>query len=47
MTTALDADYITPEQYKQFDLQAVSVIKLINDYLRATKQKQLQSTARK
>jgi four helix bundle protein len=26
LTTALDAAYITPEQYKQFDLQAISVI---------------------
>jgi 23S rRNA-intervening sequence protein len=33
LTTALDAAYITPEQYKQFDLQAISVIKLINGYL--------------
>jgi four helix bundle protein len=47
LTTALDAGYITPEQYKQFDLQAISVIKLINGYLRATKQIQLQSATRK
>ena len=47
LTTALDAGYITPEQYKQFDLQAISVIKLINGYLRATRQRQLRSTARK
>jgi four helix bundle protein len=47
LTTALDAGYITPEQYKQFDVQAISVIKLINGYLRATKQRQLQSATRK
>ena len=47
LTTALDAGYITPEQYKQFDLQAISVIKLINGYVRATKQRQLQSPARR
>jgi four helix bundle protein len=46
-TTALDAEYITPEQYKQLDLEAISVIKLINGYLRATKQRQIQSGARK
>ena len=46
LTTALDAGYITPEQYKQFDLQAISVVKLINGYVRATKQRQLQSPAR-
>ena len=47
LTTALDAGYITPEQFKQFDLQAISVIKLINGYLRATRQRQLQSSTRK
>ena len=47
LTTALDAGYITPEQYKQFDLQAIAVVKLINGYVRATKQRQLQSASRK
>jgi len=47
LTTAHDAGYITPEQYKQFDLQAISVIKLINGHLRATRQWQLQSATRK
>ena len=47
LTTALDAAYITPEQYKQFDLQAISVIKLINGYLRSTKERQVQSASRK
>ena len=47
LTTALDAEYITPEQCKKLDLEAISVIKLINGYVRATKQRQLQSAARK
>lgn len=47
LTTALDAGYITPEQYKQYEFQAISVIKLINGYVRATKQRQLQSATRK
>lgn len=47
LTTALDAGYITPEEYKGHDLQALSVIKLINGYVRATKQRQLQSASRK
>jgi len=46
LTMALDAGYITPEQYKQFDLQAISVIKLINGYIRATRQRKLQADAR-
>jgi four helix bundle protein len=47
LTTALDAGYINPEQYKQFDLQAISIIKRINGYLRSTKERQAQSGARK
>jgi four helix bundle protein len=45
LTTALDAEYITPEQCKKLDLEAISVVKLINGYVRATKQRQLQSAA--
>ncbi len=36
-TTALDAGYITKEQYSVLDRQAISVIKLINGYIRSTK----------
>jgi four helix bundle protein len=36
-TTALDAGYITKEQYAVIDRQAISVIKLINGYIRSTK----------
>ena len=36
-TTALDAEYITKEQYSVLDRQAISVIKLINGYIRSTK----------
>src|ERR1700676_1894890 len=42
LTTALDAVYIPPEEYKKHDLQALSVIKLINGYIRATRQRKLQ-----
>jgi four helix bundle protein len=45
LTTALDAGYITAEQYKQYDLQAISVIKLINGYIRSTKQRKLEADA--
>jgi len=47
LTTALDAGYITPEEYKEHDLQALSVIKLINGYIRATRQRKLQADARR
>jgi four helix bundle protein len=47
LTTALDAGYITSEQCKQLDLHAISVIKLINGYLRATRQRQLQAATQK
>jgi four helix bundle protein len=38
-TTALDAGYITKEQYAVLDRQAISVIKLINGYIRSTKER--------
>lgn len=47
LTTALDAGYITPDKYKDNDLQAVSVVRLINGYIRATRQRKLQADARK
>src|SRR5271157_4506652 len=47
LTTALDAGYITPDEYKENELQAVSVVRLINGYIRATKQRKLHSEARK
>ena len=37
LTTALDAGYISKEEYAQLSGQAVSVIKLLNGYIRATK----------
>jgi hypothetical protein len=45
LTTALDAGYITAEEHKQLDFQAVAVVKLINGYIRATRQRQLQGGA--
>jgi len=38
-TTALDAGYITKEQYAVLDRQAISVINLINGYIRSTKER--------
>ena len=38
-TTALDAGYITKQQYSVLDRQAISVIKLINGYVRSTKER--------
>jgi four helix bundle protein len=46
LATALDAGYITPEEYRENDRQAVSVVKLINGYIRATRQRKLQVEAR-
>jgi four helix bundle protein len=39
LTTALDAGYITADDYKKYELQAVSVLRLVNGYIRATKQR--------
>src|SRR5208282_1610907 len=47
LTTALDSGYIVPDGDKENDLQAGSVVKLINGYIRATKQRKLQADARK
>jgi len=38
-TTALDPGYITKEQYSILERQAISVIKLINGYIRSTKER--------
>jgi four helix bundle protein len=38
-TTALDAGYITKEQYSVLDRRAISVTKLINGYIRSTKER--------
>ena len=43
LTTALDAGYITAGQYEELDLSAISVLKLINGYIRATKQRKAQN----
>jgi hypothetical protein len=37
LTTALDAGYIAGETYRSLDALAVSVIKLVNGYIRSTK----------
>lgn len=46
LTTALDAGYISPEEYREHDAQAVTVLKLINGYIRATKLRKNQADAR-
>ena len=38
-TTALDAGYLTKEQYSGLERRPVSVIKLINGYIRSTKER--------
>jgi four helix bundle protein len=37
LTTALDAGYISEEKYLELDAQAISAIRLVNGYIRATK----------
>jgi len=37
LTTALDARYIADETYKRLDAMAISVIRLVNGYIRSTK----------
>jgi four helix bundle protein len=37
LTTALDAGYISHEKYKELDATAISAIRLVNGYIRATK----------
>ena len=39
LTTALDAGYINAEDYKALDEQARDVMRMINGYIRATKQR--------
>jgi len=45
LTTALDAGYISQETYAQLESMAMSVIRLINGYIRSTKN--LKSTSSK
>ena len=37
LTTALDAGYIPKDRYEQLDAMAISAIRLVNGYIRATK----------
>lgn len=37
LTTALDAGYIPKDKYEQLDAMAISAIRLVNGYIRATK----------
>ena len=45
LTTALDAGYIRQEKYEQLESMAMSAIKLVNGYIRATRS--LKATAGK
>ena len=45
-TTALDAAYISKEQYSVLDHQAILVIKLINGYIRSTRERKYISKER-
>jgi four helix bundle protein len=42
-TTALDAGYITQEEHKFCESQALFLLKLINGYIRATKDRKIKS----
>ena len=37
LTTALDAGYIPKARYKELDAMAISAVRLVNGYIRATK----------
>jgi four helix bundle protein len=37
LTTALDAGYIRQEKYEELEVMAISAIKLVNGYIRATR----------
>ncbi|HYL68351.1 MAG TPA: four helix bundle protein [Candidatus Limnocylindria bacterium] len=48
LTTAMDAGYISEESHKELDAMAISAIKLVNGYMRATQNlKASESTKRK
>lgn len=43
LTTDLDAGYIQQEKYKELDSMAISAIKLVNGYIRATRKLKAES----
>src|SRR5208283_4280289 len=43
LTTALDAGYILKEEWERLNLTAISAIRLVNGYIRATKNLKLSS----
>jgi four helix bundle protein len=43
LSTALDAGYITQAEYNELDQKTVGVVKLVNGYIRSTKQRKLQA----
>jgi four helix bundle protein len=46
LTTALDAGYISDAKYQELDAQAISAIRLVNGYIRATKNLKAAPTSR-
>ena len=46
-TTALDAGYISAETFEQLNTLAISVIKLLNGYIRATRTRKLEQAKRR
>jgi len=47
LTTALDAGYIPKEKYNELDATAVSAIRLVNGYIRATRNLKVPSAGKK
>ena len=47
LTTALDAGYIAEDTYKKLDAMAISVIRLVNGYIRSTKNLKASALKRK
>ena len=47
LTTALDAGYISQQTYKELEASAVSAIRLVNGYIRATKNRKASSAEKK
>jgi four helix bundle protein len=47
LTTALDAGYISQQTYKEVDASAVSAIRLVSGYIRATKNRKASSAEKK
>jgi four helix bundle protein len=47
LTTALDAGYIPKERYEELEAMAISAIRLVNGYMRATKSLKISTDIRR